>query len=55
VNIIKGKRGFTKVEWEKKDLQNLSEIKNKMSTYKSKAPVPKWFNFNEVSKVGREL
>ncbi len=53
VNIVKGKRGFTKVEWEEKDLQKLSEIKNEMSVYKSKKPVPKWFN--ELSKVGREL
>lgn len=36
VNIVEGKRGFQKVEWEKEDAEKLQDLHRQMIKYKSK-------------------
>ncbi len=49
VNITKGKQGFQKIEWSKKDIRDLENIQVKSSEYKSKQQ-RKWTNCS----LGRE-
>jgi len=42
VNVVKGRRGFIPVVWDKKDLLKLEKIRQDMRVFKSKHPPFKW-------------
>lgn len=42
VNLIKGKRGFVKIDWNEADLERLQDIRMEMKLYKSKGKDFKW-------------